>query len=149
MLGHGLSNPPNGVFLCGSCPRLQHRSCSCLTGLSFRFLLSLLVLGHPSHLTTLGLDLGLVCGFDVLDARGIYSKSRHLIRHEVPCTKAKTGIRVRRLVREGKNSSNSSCYAVIPYPGTFEWIPTEAKVWIGVGYIRLVITKLSTNRQGI
>ena len=45
-------------------------------------------------------------------------------------------------MREGKDSSSSSCYAVVPYPGTFEQIPTE-EAWIGVADIQLVITKLS------
>ena len=138
-----MPSPPSGVFLCGSYYRLGHQSCSCPLGLSFCLLLSILVLDHPSHSTTLGSDLGLVRGFDALDAGSIYSKPGHLIRYEVPRTKAKTGIRVGHLVRECEDNSSSSRYAVILGLGTFEEIPTEAKAWIGVSDIQLFITKLS------
>ena len=57
--------------------------------------------------------------------------------------KTETGIRVGRLVRDGKDSSSPFCHAAIPCPGTFEEIPTEAKAWIGVSNVQLVITKLS------
>ena len=97
----------------------------------------------PPHPATLGPHLGHVHGFDTLDTRSVYSKFRHLIRYEVPRTKAKTGIRVGRLVRKGKDSSSSSRYAVILGPGTFEEIPTEAKAWIGVINVQLVVTKLT------
>ena len=66
--------------------------------LLFRFL----VLIHPPHPATLGPQLDFIRGLDAPDTRSIYSKLGHLIHHEVPRTKIKTGIKVGSLVRKGK-----------------------------------------------
>ena len=41
-------------------------------------------------------------------------------------------------MRKGEDSFGSFSYTV----GTFEQIPTEAKVWVGVTDVQLVVTKL-------
>ena len=46
-------------------------------------------------------------------------------------------------MREGEDSSSFARYAIIPSSGTFEESPTEAKAWIGVANVQLVLTKLS------
>jgi len=51
-------------------------------------------------------------------------------------------MRIRRLIRMGEDSSGSSSYDVVSCPGTFEQIPTEAKIWVGVIDVQLVVTKL-------
>ena len=45
-------------------------------------------------------------------------------------------------MRKGEDSSSPSSYAVVPCSSTFKQILTEAKIWIGVTDIQLIIIKL-------
>ena len=72
----------------------------------------------------------------------LHNSLSYVICNKIPCTKAKACIRIRHLVRKGEDSSGSSSYDVVPCPSTFKQIPTEAKIWVGVTDVQLVITKL-------
>jgi len=45
-------------------------------------------------------------------------------------------------VRKDEDSSSSFGYTVIPCSGIFIQTPTEAKIWVGVADIQLIVTKL-------
>ena len=45
-------------------------------------------------------------------------------------------------MRKGEDGFGSPDYTVVPSLGTFKQTPTEAKIWVGVADIQLIITKL-------
>ena len=93
---------------------------------------------HTSH-TFVGLQhvLILIRRFDALNARGIYSETRHPTSQGVPSTEAEAGITIRRLVRKAENSFCPTSHAVVSCPGTFKQILAEGEVSVGVTDIQL------------
>ena len=83
------------------------------------FLLGCLIFVHTSH-TFVGLQLVLIRRLDALNARGIYSETRHPTSQGVPGTETKASITIGRLVSKAENSFCPSSHAVVPRLGTFK-----------------------------